>query len=507
MEKKLKTIRLKKNFLMKLSKSLYTRAIQCPKSLWLKKHKPEVLTPPDASAQAVFDTGNVVGELACDLFPDGVEVEFSRDYTQMAEITARLLEEGVQDIYEATFMYDGILVMVDVLHVEEDGAVSLYEVKSSTSVKEIYLHDVSVQYYVLRGLGMRVRGAYVVHIDSSYVRGEELEVEKLFCVVDVTAEAEQLQEQIPQRLSEWEAYLSDTQNEPDIDIGSHCNKPYECDAKSYCWKVQRNIPEYSIFNIFNLGSKKQVALYEQGIVNIDDIPEEFEMTAKQHQAVANHKAQTTHIDREAIRAFVDTLTYPIYHLDFETFQQAIPEWQGISPFEQIPFQYSLHIEYEDGRLEHREFLSPDGADPREALARKLCEDIPTDVTVLTYNMSFEKGVIKRLASSYEDLRPHLLAIHDNIKDLMIPFQQKHYVTPSMQGSYSIKYVLPALVPEMEEAYQELDGVQNGTEAMRAFAHMSKLDSVEKEKMREALLAYCKLDTLAMVRVLEKLREV
>ena len=141
------------------------------------------------------------------------------------------------------------------------------------------------------------------------------------------------------------------------------------------------------------------------------------------------------------------------------------------------------------------------------LARKLCEDIPTDVTVLTYNMSFEKGVIKRLDSSYEDLRPHLLAIHDNIKDLMTPFQQKHYVTPSMNGSYSIKYVLPALVPQMAEAYQELDGVQNGSEAMSAFAQMSKLDSVEKEKMREALLAYCKLDTLAMVRVLNKLKEV
>jgi len=491
---------------MTLSKSLYTRAIQCPKSLWLKKHRPEVLTPPDASAQAVFDIGNAVGELACELFPDGVEVEFTREYAQMVETTAKLLEEGVRDIYEATFVYDGILVMVDVLHVEEDGSVSLYEVKSSTSVKDIYLHDVSVQYYVLRGLEMKVKGAYVVHIDSSYVRGEDLEVEKLFCVVDVTAEAEELQGQIPQRLSEWEAYLADAQNEPDIDIGSHCKKPYECDAKAYCWKVQRNISEYSIFNIFNLGSKKQVALYEQGIVDIADIPEDFEMTAKQTQAVGNYKEQTTHIDKEAIGSFVDTLTYPIYHLDFETFQQAIPEWQGISPFAQIPFQYSLHIEHEDGRLEHREFLAHDGADPRKLLAERLCEDIPTDVTVLTYNMSFEKGVIKRLALEYASLSPHLLAINENIKDLMIPFQQKHYVTPSMKGSYSIKYVLPALVPEMAEAYQELEGVQNGSEAMSAFAHMSKLDSVEKEKMREALLAYCKLDTLAMVRVLEKLRE-
>ena len=173
---------------------------------------------------------------------------------------------------------------------------------------------------------------------------------------------------------------------------------------------------------------------------------------------------------------------------------------------QIPFQYSLHIEHEDGTLKHREFLAADGADPRELLARKLCEDVPRDVTVLTYNMSFEKGVIKKLALEYEAYSSHLLAIHDNIKDLMIPFQQKHYVTPRMNGSYSIKYVLPALVPEMKEAYQELNGVQNGAEAMSAFANMSKLDSVKKDKMRQSLLAYCKLDTLAMVRVLEKLRK-
>ncbi len=492
---------------MTLSKSLYTRAIQCPKSLWLKKYKPEVLTPPDASAQAVFDTGHAVGELACELFPGGVEVEFSREYAQMAESTARLLEEGVRNIYEATFIYEGVLVMVDVLYVAEDGSVSLYEVKSSTSVKEIYLHDVSVQYYVLRGLGMRVKSANVIHIDSSYVRGEELELERLFCVVDVTAEVQKLQEQIPQRLAEWEEYLSDTQNEPDIDIGYHCNKPYECDAKAYCWKVQRNIPDYSIFNIFNLGSKKQVALYAQGIVDLDDIPEDFEMTAKQKAKVAQYKNGMIHIDTEKIQAFLSELDYPLYHLDFETFQQAIPEWRGIKPFMQIPFQYSLHIEYADSRLEHREFLAEAGQDPREALVRRLIADIPRDVTVLAYNMSFEKRVLRNLAEQFPHHAEHLMAIHDNIKDLMLPFQKGWYTTPQMQGSYSIKYVLPALVPEMAAAYQELDGVQNGGEAMRAFARMSQLEGRELEKMREALLAYCKLDTLAMVKVLEVLKRV
>jgi len=491
---------------MNLSKSLYTRGMQCPKSLWLKKYKLEVLTPPDASVQAVFETGNVVGELACQLFPDGKEVLFTRDYGEMIATTKVLLDEGVQNIYEATFNYNGILVMVDILHVEPDG-VEIYEVKSSTSVKDIYLHDVSIQYYVLKNLGFHIKSANVVHIDSSYIRGDALDIDALFSVVDVTGDVLELQENIPHVLEEFETYLEDKTNEPDIDIGSHCNKPYECDAKEYCWRVQRSIPEYSMFNIFNLGSKKQVELYEQGIVDIKDIPDIFAMTAKQSQAVSNYKSGVTHIDKVAIEGFLSTLAYPIYHLDFETFQQAIPEWKGISPFMQIPFQYSLHIEHEDGRLEHHEFLAVDGIDPRELLAQKLCEDIPIDVTVLAYNMGFEKGVIRKLASKYETLSLHLLDIHDNIKDLMTPFQQKHYVTPSMNGSYSIKYVLPALVPQMQQAYKELDGVQNGGEAMNAFANLSKLDETEKEKMRDALLEYCKLDTLAMVKILKKLREI
>ncbi|MFT7005360.1 MAG: hypothetical protein ACJAWW_002734 [Sulfurimonas sp.] len=492
---------------MILSKSLYTRGIQCPKALWLKKHKSSVLTPPDASADAIFETGNIVGALACEVFPAGKKVEFSRNNDEMLSTTKQFIENGVPNIYEATFSYDGILVMVDILIVDADG-VSIYEVKSSTSVKDIYIHDVSIQYYVLSSLGLNVKSANVLHINSSYIRGDELDISELFFVVNVSQDVLELQANIPHVLEEFENYLSDKTNEPNIvDIGKQCKNPYECDALHYCWRVQRGIPEYSVFNIFNLGSKKQVELYEQGIVDIKDIPDSFDMTAKQAQAVSNYKSGLTHIDKVAIEEFLSTLTYPVYHLDFETFQQAVPEFKGISPFMQIPFQYSLHIEHEDGKLEHREFLASDGIDPREHLARKLCQDIPRDVTVLAYNMGFEKGVIRKLASTYPDLSEHLLCIYDNIKDLMTPFQKKHYVTPSMNGSYSIKYVLPALVPQMQDAYKELDGVQNGSQAMSAFANMSKLDAEDKVKMRKALLEYCELDTLAMVKILNKLKEV
>ncbi|WP_331775458.1 DUF2779 domain-containing protein [Sulfurospirillum sp. 1612] len=492
---------------MNLSKSLYTKAIQCPKSLWLKKYKPEVLTPPDASALARFETGNVVGDLACELFPGGREIPYdSRDFKSMAQRTQAYLEEGVENIYEATFIYDGIVVMVDILRQTPEG-LALYEVKSSTDVKPIYLHDVSIQLYVLESLGYTVRACHVVHINSGYVRDEMLELDKLFMVVDVSDAVQQMQASIPQKLEEFKTYLSDSLHEPDIDIGKHCNHPYECDAKAYCWKTQRHIPEYSVFNIFNLGSKKQQQLYAQNIIMIEDIPDDFAMTSIQKQKVDNWKMQRTFIDHDAIAEFLETLNYPLYYLDFETFVQAIPLWRGVSPYQQIPFQYSLHIEDADGTLAHREFLAQSGSDPRRALAEKLVADIPCHVDVLAYNMSFEKRVIASLATQFEDLSEPLMCLHDNIKDLMIPFQKGHYATPLMKGSYSIKYVLPALVPQMEQAYKQLEGIQNGGDAMNAFASLHDKSEQEQKKVRAQLLKYCELDTLAMVRVLGKLKKI
>jgi hypothetical protein len=213
------------------------------------------------------------------------------------------------------------------------------------------------------------------------------------------------------------------------------------------------------------------------------------------------------IDKPAIQAFLDTLTYPLYHFDFETFQQPIPEFKGISSYQQIPFQYSLHIEHKDKPTEHKEFLGIEGSDPRQALVKQLIADIPLNVTTLAFNASFEQMVLKGLAKQFPQYKDHLLNISNNIVDLATPFQKKHYYLPEMKGKYSIKIVLPLLVPEMEKAYKDLDLIHNGSEAMQAFPMLGKMkDKKQVKRYRDSLLAYCKLDTLAMVRILDILKK-
>lgn len=491
---------------MNLSKSLYTRGLQCVKSLWLKKYKKEVLTLPDASNEAIFETGNLVGDLACQLFPDGIEIPYEgTTFEDKIILTQDLINQGQKVIHEATFQYEGILVMVDILTIDDD-VMTINEVKSSTEVKEVYLHDASIQYYVLNGLGYDVRRVNIIHINNTYVREDELEIHKLFNIVDVTNDVLEKQCNIPSYLKEFQRCLDDKENEPMIDIGCHCSDPYECDAWNYCWYEQKQIPEYSVFNISRLNAKKKFEYYQKGILHFHQIEDLSSFSLSQQIQITSEIEQKERIDKEAIQSFLNTLSYPIYHLDFETFQQPVPLWKGINPYCQIPFQYSIHIDHGDEKIEHKEFLGDENTDPREALAKQLVEDILTNATVLAYNMGFEKGVIRKLAQNYPDLSVKLMAIHDNIKDLMTPFQNKHYYHPKMQGSYSIKYVLPALVPEMEKAYKELNLVHHGGEAMQTFANLPKMDKETREAYRNALLEYCKLDTLAMVKVLEKLKE-
>ena len=485
-----------------LSKSRYCKGIQCPKMLWMDKYMPDKAE--DVLSESVMATGNMVGDLARNYFGSYDLVEFDYDKDAMAEKTRQLMEAGSDNIAEAAFYVDGLYCAVDILHKDGDGY-DIVEVKSSTHVADIYLEDMAFQYYVLSKCSVNVKKVKIMYLNNTYVRHGELELDKLFVVEDYTDEVKGKYQEVEENIKSIREYV-DTDKEPERDIDLYCENPYECAYYSYC---SRHIPEQSVFDIRRLTSVKKYDLYHKGIISFKDIVEKKpNLSTKQMKQVETaYFDRTDEIDPERIREFLDTLSYPLYHLDFETFQQAVPEYDGLSPYSQIPFQYSLHIEQEDGTLEHREFLAKEGADPRRAIAESLCKDFPVDVCVLAYNMSFERGVLQRLADLFPDLSDHLLAIRENIHDLMIPFQQQHYYSKAMQGSYSIKYVLPALCPgDPELDYHALEGVHNGSEASATFADMPNHTPEEIRVMRNNLLRYCCLDTIAMVKVLEKLRE-
>ncbi|EAJ5677268.1 DUF2779 domain-containing protein [Campylobacter lari] len=489
---------------MFFSKSRYTRGTQCAKSLWLKTYKDEVLSTPENTSDK-FKTGNKVGELACELFPNGVKIEFEgSSFDEKYEQTKKLLENNQEVIYEATFCYDGILIMIDILQNTKDGMI-INEVKSSTSLKDVYIDDCALQYYVLSNLNYKIKQVNLIHLNNEYYRGDFLDINQLFKFNDITDKVIQNQEEVRKNLKYFEEILSKNE-EPNIDIGTHCFDPYECDGYEYCWVKQRNLCENeNVFNISRLNANKKFELYQKNIINFKDIKDPSIFNENQQIQIKASLNKEIYINKENIKKFLDTLTYPIYHLDFETFMQAVPEFKGIKPYMQIPFQYSLHIDYKD-KLEHKEFLSECGIDPRYELVKNLINDIPKDVCVLAYNASFEKGVIRNLALAFPKFCEHLLNIEKNIKDLMIPFQNKDYYHYKMQGSYSIKKVLPALIPDMEQAYKNLNLIHNGSEAMQSFEAMQNMNENERKSYCQALLKYCKLDTLAMVKILKHLEE-
>lgn len=492
------------------SKSKYCLTWQCPKLLWLNKFKPE-LKPEDPSLQARFDEGNVVGDLAMNLFGDFTEVTAYKedgklDLNKMQEFTKECIANGTENICEASFNYNGLYCAVDILR-KENGGYAIYEVKSSTHVSHIYAVDIAYQKYVLEHCGLNITGIYLICINSDYVRGEELDIHSLFQIIDISQEVADEYQNVPSLLKKAKEIYS-CKDEPDTDIGLHCRNPYECGFWGYCTK---NLPTPNVFDLYRMSFEKAIKHYKQGQVSYNDLLFHSSITnAKQLRQIL-HQVSKQHddIDENGIRDFMDTLSYPIYFLDFETTQAVIPEFEGTKPYQQIPFQYSLHyIEYEGGPLLHKEFLAESGIDPRRQIAERLCEDIPVNVCVTAYNKAFECTRLKELAETFPDLADHLLNISDNIKDLLVPFQSGYYYTKAMGGSFSIKSVLPALFPDDPALdYHNLEQIHNGGEAMSIFPKIKDMPPEEAERTRHNLLKYCELDTYAMVKVWERLRNV
>ena len=484
---------------MNLSKSSYCRGIQCKKMLWLEKHKPEEME--EQNNDRILEQGNDIHEIARYLFGSHINIKYTENLNQMIEDTINTIESYKNVIItEASFNYKNNFCSVDILK-KENNKYEIYEIKSSTELKDIYINDASYQYYVLTSLGLKVEKVCLVHINSNYVRIGDLDLDELFIKQDITKEVKCLQDKVKTNIKEINEYVENKEEIKDID--ENCFNPYPCPFFKYCTK---HLPEKNIFSIKRMQIRQKLKLYNKGIYSYEDLLKEDINENYKRTIEYELYDKEDYIDKNKIKEFLDTLKEPLYFLDFETYQMPIPLYNYVSPYEQIPFQYSLHIL--DKELKHKEFLAESGIDPRRSLAEQLTRDIPLNVTTLAYNMGFEKSVIKRLAKLYPDLSDHLMNIHDNIKDLMIPFQKGYYYTKDMHGSYSIKYVLPALFPnEKSLNYKNLDLIHNGSEAMSSFQDLINKSKEEQSYIRERLLRYCELDTYAMVKIYEKLKEI
>lgn len=487
-----------------LSKSTFIRGINCHKSLYLNAYHKELRDKPDTQTEAVFAQGKSVGELARQLFPGGVEClpQADFDFQKAVLRTQEEIKKGTKVLYEATFQFNGVLAALDILVKDKEGW-KAYEVKSSTGISDTYILDATIQYYTIINSAVPLKDISIAYINNKYEKDGPIEVNKLFAIESVLVGVRKLLPEIPKQVDILKKVLSEKRVHR-VDIGPQCKMTYSCDFIGHCWK---NVPEYSVFNISRLNVSKKFELYKNNIIHLKDVPDDFPLNEKQWMEVRSARTHKTIIDKKSIKEFVNSLQYPLYFMDFETFATAVPVFDESRPYQQIVFQYSLHCLPKIGAEPiHKEFLAEaDGTDPRLKLIEQLIKDCSDKGDILVYNIGFERGKLNDLADIFPKDSEAINKIVGRLKDLMIPFQQRWYYTPAMQGSYSIKMVLPALVPEL--SYDNLNIKEGGT-ASNTFAAMVTGSFVgDVEKTRKDLLAYCGLDTHAMVKILEKLQKI
>lgn len=482
-----------------LSKSRFLAGLQCHLRLWYQCYNRELIPEVPPSQQAVFDAGHEVGELATRLYAGGVLIEEDHfHHKEAVQSTLKAMQDSkVKAIYEAAFLYDGVRIRVDILERLQDGSWNLVEVKSSTSVKDVYYPDVAVQYYVLEGCGLKISHAGILHINNQYIYdGQNLDLDSVFAFEDLTNDIKSMQPGVPSSLSRLKAMLANS-DAPQILPSRHCHKPYDCEFWDHCTK---DMPEFWVYNINGIGQNKLDELADMGVQDISNIPTTFPLSQIQDRirvSVINRQAYIS----DQLRAELNDMEYPIHFLDFETIGPAIPRYAGTRPYQTIPFQWSDHIIYEDGKLDHREYLCNEDKDPREEFTQTLLDALGIEGSIIIYT-SYETGVLNSIVEHFPHYADEIWAIIDRFKDLHAIIRN-HYYHPKFYGSFSLKYVLPALVPEM--GYDKLS-IQEGMQASLEYLRMidSATPEDEKTRIRSDLLTYCGQDTLAMVKIRDAL---
>lgn len=484
----------------RLSKSKFLSGLQCHKRLYLEIHQPTLAMPPDASTQAFLDMGTEIGILAQRRFHGGVLVKagFRQREAAIAETAALLQDSGIPAIFEAAFEHEGVFVRVDILERMQSGdrgsSWRLIEVKSSTRVKDVHLDDLSIQSHVVQGSGLRLDATGLMHINTGYFyQGGEVDLRALFSIENVSEAVADRRGRVPERLAAMKAILLESQA-PVIEPGQHCHAPYECPFWTHCTK------EKPRRWIHHLPGKKEIVgpLVRQGIMTIDEIPDEIMLSDVQRKVKDNVEWLSPELGQ-----ILRSVSYPIHHLDAETVMLALPRFPSTRPYQSLPVQWSNHIELASGEIMHQEFLHNEASEPRRHWAEALIESLGEQGSIVVYS-AYEEAIIRQLAEMFPEFKSAFNAIVKRLWDLL-PVIKRHYYHPAFNGSYSIKSVLPAVVPSL--GYDDLT-IQDGGQAAAEYYRMVFLETdwVERDSIREELLRYCARDTLAMVELRRVLRE-
>ena len=484
----------------RLSKSRYLSGTQCHLRLWYETHRRDLEAEPDDVLQAVFDTGHEVGRTAWRLYPGGQAV--SHDHRQISEAleeTRSVVEAGsAPALFEPAFEHEGMVVRADVIERLPEGGWRLVEVKSSTRLKDIFVLDAAVQLWVLKGAGLDVRDAGVLTLNRDYVYdGVTLDADALFRLHPVFDDAHELLGSVGMQVAELQAILSETAA-PDVAPGDHCFEPYACPYYAHCTR-DAVLPEHGIDELPWLAAGRREELEAAGIEEIRDIPEDFPLTGLQSVVRQTIRERRPAMHGDIARALAG-LKSPVRYLDFETFAPAIPRFAGTRPFDSVPFLFSVHTERKDKPPRHADYLHESDDDPRPELTARLIEALGSKGSVCTYS-GYEKRVLRELGEALPERAGELRSIEARLFDLL-PVVRNGYYHPEFRGSFSIKSVLPALVPGM--GYDDLAISEGQTAAVCYASALGSVDPEDRRRVFKDLRAYCSRDTLALVKLRKSL---
>jgi len=483
-----------------ITKSDYLKYLQCPKYFWLYKNRKSLIPGVSETDQAKFDQGYEVEKYAQKLFKNGAEIKGNfRDGKKETEKFAKKRK----NIFQATAMPKDLLARADILNFNENtGKWDIYEVKSTTEVKDEHIPDLCFQKIAFERDGYKIGETFLIHVNSDYVKTGKIAPKKFLTTENITEQVENfrsiVETDIPKALA-----LLNFKDEMKKQIGQQCKLPYTCAFKEYCWG---NLPKYSIYDIKRFNGDKLLALRDAGILEITDIPDDFPLSATQQNQVLVAKTKKPIIDIKMIESTINGLEFPLYFLDYETYASAVPLFDGTHPYQNICFQYSLHVIRSQGtETEHYEFLHTDKSNPMPKLLSSLVQHIGETGSVIVWNKAFETTRNEEMAKQYPEYAKFLHSINDRIFDLMEIFSKQYYVHPDFKGSCSIKKVLPVLVSQL--SHSNLEGIQEGGIAsLYWFKHIFN-NSQKKDNTIKNLLEYCKLDTFAMVAIYQELKKI